>query len=160
MGEYIINFIKTGEIKTIYLIFVILICALLIVLFFFIRDKIKKGIFEWQKKLVYQCDKLIYHLAKFQESNKEHKTNTYIMESLFELQNPDYIHHIAVIVSKIEGLMTSLDMDVVPKNEIMKVKSIQKRLKWKKFFASVLAVIVCLLVILLIIILVCAFILY
>lgn len=159
MGEYIINFIKTGELKTIYLILIILICALLISLLFFIRNKTTKSIYEWQKKLVYQCDKLIYYLAKFQEGNKEHKTNTYIMESLFELQNPDYIHHIMMIISKIEGLTASLNMDVVPKNEIMKVKSIQKRLKWKKFFASVLAVIVCLLVVLLIMILVRAFVL-
>ena len=55
-----------------------------------------------KRALEYQCDKLFYCLAQFQEQHKEHKTNTYVMESLFELQNPSYLHNYNLIVSKIE----------------------------------------------------------
>lgn len=153
------QFIETGEINMTYLWLFVWCIVLLLLLFGFIYNKIQKSLYSCKKDLVYQCDKLFYYLAKFQNENKEHKTNTYVMEWLFDLQNPDYLHNYGLIVSKIEWLKSSLHTDVVPDQELSKIKQIQRQLRWKKFFGGLLCVIICLLVLLLIFVLLRVFIL-
>ena len=109
--------------------------------------------------MAYQCDKLFYYLAQFQEQHKEHKTNTYVMESLFELQNPSYLHNYSLIVSQIEGLKASLNESVVPQVELQKLKKILKQLRVKRVIEIFISIIVVILLIALLLLCIRAFVL-
>ena len=159
MKESLLNFVETWEMTTWLLVLIFWCLIILIALFVFIWYKLKNNIFEWRKNLEYQYDKLFYYLAEFQEKHPEHKTNTYVMESLFELQNPDYFHNYNLIVSKIEGLNASLNESVVPQVELLKLKKILKQLKIKRCLETFLSIIIILLVIILIFVCVRVFVL-
>lgn len=150
MKESLLNFVETWEMTTWLLVLIFWCLIVLIALFVFIWYKLKNNIFEWKKNLEYQYDKLFYYLAEFQEKHPEYKTNTYVMESLFELQNPDYFHNYNLIVSKIEGLKASLNESVVPQVELLQLKKILKQLKIKRWLETFLSIVIILLVIILI----------
>ena len=90
--------------ETVYFLVVVGILFVIFVLMVFLWSKIKKSIFSLKKKLVYQYDTIFYHLAKFQEENKQSKTNTYLFDSLFMLHEPNYIKNYQLIMDQISGL--------------------------------------------------------
>ena len=150
MKEVLLNFVATWEISTWLLVMIFWCLIIVIALFIFIWYKLRNNIFEWKKNLEYQYDKLFYLLAKFQEKNPQYKTNTYVMDALFELQNPDYIHNYGLILSKIDWLKTSLNETVVPQTELLLLKKILKQLRLKRWLESFISIIIAVLVIVLI----------
>lgn len=142
MKETLLKFIETWEITTWYLILLIGCVVVLLAIFLFILSKLKNTILGSRKDLEYQCDQLFYYLAQFQSQHKEYKTNTYVMESLFDLQNPSYAHNYSLIVSKIEWLKSSLNEAVVPQAELLKLKKILKQLRIKKAVKIFLSIII------------------
>jgi lipopolysaccharide/colanic/teichoic acid biosynthesis glycosyltransferase len=159
MKENLLNFVETGEITTWTLVLLLLCLIVLLAIFLLIWSKMKNTIL-WSKKLLeYQCDKLIYYLAQFQEQHKEHRTNTYVMESLFELPNPSYSHNYSLIVSKIEWLKASLNETVVPQTELLKLKKILKQLKVKRAVEIFLSILIIILVLVLLFVCIRAFVL-
>ena len=142
MKENLLKFIQTWEITTWHLILLIWCVVVLLVIFLFILSKLKSTILGSKKDLEYQCDQLFYYLAQFQSQHREHKTNTYVMESLFNLQNPNYSHNYNLIVSKIEWLKASLNEAVVPQSELLKLKKILKQLRIKKTVKIFLSIII------------------
>lgn len=153
MKETLLKFIETWEITTWYLVLLVWCVVVLLAIFLFISSKLKNTILGSKKDLEYQCDKLFYYLAQFQSQHREHKTNTYVMESLFDLQNPSYAHNYNLIVSKIEWLKSSLNETVVPQAELLKLKKVLKKMRIKKMFKTFISLII--LILLLIFLFVC-----
>lgn len=160
MKEILLNFVETWEISTWLLVMIFWCLIIVIALFIFIWYKLRNNIFEWKKNLEYQYDKLFYLLAKFQEKNPQYKTNTYVMDALFELQNPDYIHNYNLIVSKIDWLKASLNETVVPQTELLQLKKILKQLRLKRWLESFLSIIIVILVVALIFVCVRKFVMF
>ncbi len=140
MIEKLTQIVNTWEMETVYFLVVVGILFVLFVLMVFLWSKIKKSIFSLKKKLVYQYDTIFYHLAKFQEENKQSKTNTYLFDSLFMLHEPNYIKNYQLIMDQISGLKSSLWQNVVPEKELLKLSWFNKRLKIRKFLKTLIAV--------------------
>lgn len=140
MIDKITQIVNTWEMETIYFLVVVGILFVLCILMIFLWSRIKKSILSLKKKLVYQYDTIFYHLAKFQEENNQSKTNTYLFDSLFMLQEPNYIWNYQLITSQILWLKASLWQSVVPEKEMLRLSRLNKRLKIRKFLKTLTAI--------------------
>lgn len=157
MGDILLSLIQKWDIETWKVSLIIWVILLLLLVFWYIWTKINNRVVENKKKLVYQYDKLFYHLAEFQKAHPQSKTNTYVMESLFDLPEPNYIHNYNLIVGKIEGLKWTLNESAVPQAELSKLKKLSRQMKTTKFFEIIFSIIICLLTVLLIFIVIRVF---